>query len=327
MARLATDPPHGRLAARRTRAVSAFAWRGADVAAAAIVLLALALRLREPLSSPVIGAEDPYLRMANAWDVAQGRGLFTSHYPPGFSLLLAPFALMGPEVFYVVGRFLPPFLGAAQVLGVYALGRAYLRPVGALGGALVVALIPENVFRTNLLFPTALDLAVLPWLFLAALRAHEGSRRALVAAGAMLAALLVTHPWVVALVVPVLAVHAALLLARSPRRAAMALAAVGVAGALLLLVLGFLPGTWNPAPAFLRHAGPRFAELARDPSSLFPLPIHVNLPLMLTWPAIALALAGAAVALVRRTPLALLALAWSALLLPFVLVDWFEVWF
>ena len=293
---------------------------------AALALLALVVRLREPLSSPVIGAEDPYLHMRHAWDLVQGRG-FDGTYPPGFAILLAPFALLGPDAFYAVARFLPPLLGVVGVVGVWVLARERWSAPAAAGAAGVAALMPENVFRTNLLFPTALDLALLPFVFLLALRAWEGRRRAVAWLAALLAALLVIHPWVVALLLPTLGLYALATALRQPGRSARVAASVAGGGAALAGALMFLPGTWNPAPAFFDHAGPRLVELVTDPSSLFPLPRHVDLPAMLTWPALLLASAGAAVALARRRPLDLLALCWSAFILPFVLVDWFDVWF
>lgn len=292
----------------------------------AILVLALALRLKEPLSSPIVGAEDPYLHMSKTWDLVQGKG-WDHGYPPGFQVLLAPFALLGPEAFYLAARFLPPLLGVAQAFGLYLLARTRLSEGGALAAALLAAVMPENVFRTDLLFPTALDLAVLPFLFLLALRASEGSRGALAGAAAVLLALVWVHPWVVALLVPVLGLYVGLL-ALQGRRQLWPLAATAGAGLVgLVLLFAFLPGAWNPAPQLYRHALPRLWELLRDPSSLFPLPIYVDLPAMLTVPALVLALAGAVVAVLARSRLALLALLWSLFLLPLTLVDWLDVWF
>lgn len=298
----------------------------ASLVLVAILVLALALRLREPLSSPIVGAEDPYLHMSKTWDLVQGKG-WHHGYPPGFQVLLAPFALLGPQAFYLAARFLPPLLGVAESLGLYLLARSRLGEGGALAAALLGAVMPENVFRTDLLFPTALDLAALPFLLLLALRASEGSRRALVGAVATVAALLVIHPWVVALVVPTLALFLAVL-ALQGRRDLWPMAAAVLAGlAGLVVMFGFVPGTWNPAPQVYRHALPRLWGLLRDPSSLFPLPVYVDLPGMLTVPALVLAGAGAALAFARPSRLALLALLWSMLLLPLTLVDWLDVWF
>lgn len=292
-----------------------------------VLVAALAVRLREPLSSPILGAEDPFLHMAQTWDVLQGHGL-PAHYPPGFPVLLVPFAMLGPELFVLAARFLPPLLGVVGALGMFVLLERRVGGWGAVGGALAMALMPEVVFRTDLLFPTALDLALLPFVFHLALRAAEGSRGGLVGAIALTALLLVTHPWVVALLVPTFAAFAlALALRRERRRAVPLVAASAVGGLALAVALAFLPGTWNPVPAFLRHAGPKLVALATNPASLFPLPRYVDLPAMLTWPALALAAAGAVRVLRTRKRVGLLALLWCALLLPFVLVDWFDVWF
>ncbi|HVM45908.1 MAG TPA: hypothetical protein VM582_08245, partial [Candidatus Thermoplasmatota archaeon] len=89
-------------------------------------------------------------------------------------------------------------------------------------------------------------------------------------------------------------VAVALLMLRRSRDRAVALAALGVL-ALAALVFAFLPGTWNPAPAFLRAAGPRALELLRDPRTILPLPLYVDtFPGMVTWSVIALASVGGA---------------------------------
>lgn len=313
---------HGHRRVWRTGTPAAVALRRTLVGA--LLLTALVVRMREPLSSPIIGAEDPYLHMVHAWNLLQGHGL-PATYPPGFAILLVPFALLGDEMFYLVARFLPPFLGVVQVLGVYLLLREHVRTPAALVGALVVALMPENVFRTGLLFPTALDLALLPFYFLLLLRASHGSRRALAGTIALAALFLVVHPWVVALIAPPTLVVAVAAL-RSERNRLLALGVLA-AGAAAVLVFMFLPGTWNPAPAFLQNAGPRLAQLARDPSSLFPLPVHVNPVGMLTLPALLLAGVGALAALARPSRLGWMALTWTLFIIPFVFVDWFDIWF
>lgn len=301
------------------------AWRRLLVGA--VLGLALWARLREPLSSPVIGAEDPYLHMARTWDLIQGHGL-PPGYPPGFSFLLAPFALMGPTMFYAVARFVPPFLGVVSVFGVYMLCRENLRTPAALVAATLVAIMPEHVFRTDLLFPTALDLAVLPFFLMHLVRASRGgvaARRALWWCGGIALALGIVHPWVLVFMLPP-TITVALLALRKTRDRKLALVALG-ALVLVGLVFAFLPGAWNPAPAFLKNAGPRALELLTNPASLFPLPLHVDLPAMLTWSALALGAVGAVAALVRRTTLGVAALVYTVAILPFVFVDWFDVWF
>lgn len=307
---------------RSHRVSAGIAWR--RVLLVALLGLALVVRMREPLSSPVIGAEDPYVHMARTWDLLQGRGL-PEGYPPGFAFLLAPFALLGPTLFYVFARFLPPLLGVVEVLGVFLLVRENLRTPAAFVAASIVALMPENVFRTNLLFPTALDLAVLPFFLLHLMRAARGSRRAMGWAGGIALALAPIHPWVLVYMLPPTVVVAFLAMRRTRNRK-LALLALG-ALALVGLIFAFLPGAWNPAPAFLQSAGPRALELLTNPASLFPLPLHVDLPAMVSWSVLALAGVGALVALARRTPLGLAALAYTLAIVPFVFVDWFDVWF
>jgi hypothetical protein len=265
--------------------------------------------------------------MAQAWDLVQ-HGHVPAGYPPGFPILLAPFALLGSHAFVLFARWAPPLFGAVEVLGVYLLCRHALGHWPAVAGALVAALMPENVFRTSLLFPTAMDLALLPFVLLAVLQASEGSRRALVTAGILGAVLLVTHPWVVALLVPTVGLFSLTLVARRQmRRAVPVAAATATGGVALAAALAFLPGTWNPMPAFFRHAGPKLLSLVASPASIFPLPRYVDLPSMLTWSAIVLAGVGAVCALLTRRRFGFLALVWTVLLLPVVFVDWFGVWF
>jgi hypothetical protein len=72
---------------------------------------------------------------------------------------------------------------------------------------------------------------------------------------------------------------------------------------------------------------PRLRELAASPAGLTPLPMHVDLPSMLGWAALALGAIGAGVALLRRDRFSMLFLLWTLLLLPLVLVDWFDIWY
>lgn len=295
---------------------------------AGVLLLALFVRMREPFVSPVIGAEDPYTHMGHAWDLLHGRGL-PADYPPGFAVLLAPFALLGPTLFYAAARFLPPFLGVVEVLGVYLLAKENLRTPAAFVAAIAVALMPENVLRTNLLFPTALDLALLPFYLMLLLRGAQRDRRSLLWAALLAVGLALAHPWVLVYMLPPTIV-VALRAFDGPNARRDRLLTLGIIGALAVAgaVFAFLPGTWNPTPSFLKHAGPRALELLRDPRSLFPLPLYVDtFPGMVTWSVLAFAAIGAVTALVRRTTLGLAVLVYSLAIVPFVFVDWFDVWF
>lgn len=295
---------------------------------AAVAIVALALRLRDPLSSDIIGAEDPYRHMERTWDLIQGKGI--GEYPPGLAILMAPFALMGPDVFYGAARFVPVAFGLGMVVATYALARAYLHPAGALVAALGVAIIPELVRRTDLLFPTAIDLMLVPLLFLLILKASEGSRRALVWAGGVSAFLLITHPWVFVLVLPPIAVFWLGDQARAQwkrenhgqvARVAMAAGMVPVAG-LVLWMLDF-----GEIGARMGTAMQRMSGIAAEPSSITPLPLFVDFGSMIGMPLLGLAALGAVAVLVRPTRLGVLTLLYTVLLLPLILVDWFGLWY
>ncbi len=289
---------------------------------AAIVVLALALRLRDPLSSAVIGAEDPYLHMERTWDLLQDKTV--SDYPPGFMVLLLPLAMMGPDAFAWAARFLPPLFGAGMVAGTFFVCRRSGHGSGAFVASLLVALMPEAIRRTNLLFPTALDLALLPLLLLLVLRASEGQARAWVGIAVLGVLFLMVHPWVLALAIPPLLLFWLVLLLRGHakwRVPAGGGLVVGAAAFVLLLQQGVLEFLG------LHHAGLRLAELVARPSSIVPFPQFVDLPAMLTVPALFLAAMGAILAFMRPTRFGVLALCWTTALLPLVAVDWFDVWY
>jgi hypothetical protein len=310
-----------RVVAQRPRDLSAvLAW----IALGAILALALALRLREPLSSPVMGAEDPYRHMERTWDLAQGLGF--GDYPVGFTALLLPLTALGPTGFYAAAKFLPPLWGVLFALGTYCLARRGLGRAASLAAALLVAVMPETIRRSDLLFPTALDLALLPWgllLLLVALDGGPKASRAGVAAAALGVVLLAVHPWTVALLAPPLAVVAALLLAKRRRWRTAALVGAGVAVGGLLVAAARL----GSLAALLGHAFAHLGRLAAHLGSLFPLPAFVDLPAMLGSVVLLLAAVGAGLAVWRRTPLGLLAVALAVFLLPLALVDWFDVWY
>ncbi len=296
---------------------------------AGVAILAAVLRLRDPLSSGIMGAEDPYRHMERTWDLIQGKGI--GDYPPGLAILMAPFALMGPGVFYDAARFMPVVFGLGLVLGVYALARLHLQPAGAVCAAFAAAVVPELVRRTNILFPTGIDLALVPLLFAFVLAASAGSRKALLWAGGVSLALLVTHPWVFVLVLPPITVYWIGAQARAQwkqerhghvARVAMAAGAIPVAAA----VLWFLD-FGDVATRVSANALPRAAALAAEPSSITPLPLFVDFASMIGWPLIGLAALGAVAVLARPTRFGVLSLLYTAMLLPLILVDWFGLWY
>lgn len=290
-----------------------------------IIVVGLVLRLREPLWSPIIGAEDPYLNMERAWNLLEGQG--TGGYPPGFIALVAPFALLGPDVFYAVSRFLPPLIGAGAILTTFLLCRPYMHVGGALAAAAGVALMPEHIRRTNFLVPTALDMLVLPLLLLMVIRASEAKRGTLPVLFGLSILILVSHPLVFLFVGPAVFLFASYMALGlengSFRRGAIAACAVSVGG----LAIAF----WAALPILgpsLGQAQLRAATLASSPGSILPLPAFVDPPAMLTNVAIVLALVGFAAAIaVGRNRFALLAILWCAGILPFMLADWFGIWY
>ena len=296
---------------------------------AGIVVLAIVLRLKDILASPIIGAEDPYRHMERTYDLIQGKG--AGEYPPGLAILMAPFALMGPDVFYTVARFAPVAFGVGMVVALYCLSRAYLHPAGALTAALLGAVVPELIRRTTLLFPTGIDLALVPVLFLLVLRASEGSRKHLAWAAGLAVALLATHPWVFVLVVPPIGLfwlgeqfrqqwarekHG------NAARVAMTAGLVPVAG-IVVWMLDF----GEVATRVSQHALPRLSAIVAEPSSITPLPLFVDFPTMIGVPVLGLAAAGAVMVFLRPTRLGVLTLLFTALLLPLILVDWFDLWY
>lgn len=140
------------------------------VASIAILLatLGVALRLEDPLSSPAIGAEDPYTHIVFTKEALE-RGYFgdsvhlgTSLYPPGIHAFTGAFAPLAGVSLYDFARFAPAVLGGIAVLGMFVLGSRLGGHVAGIVAALVTAVMPEHIFRSNLLFPTAFDLALLP---------------------------------------------------------------------------------------------------------------------------------------------------------------------
>lgn len=297
-------------------------WSAAGLAA--LLVLALALRLREPLSSLVIGAEDPYVHMARTWDLVQ-LGTLPEGYPPGLMFMLAPAALLGPDAFYWFARFAPPFAGVVEVLGVFLLCRYMLDEAAGFAGGFLAAVTPENITRTTLLFPTALTLAVLPFAFLFLFRALEGHRGSRQALAALALLLLVTHPWGLGLAAPPILAY--WFLTADGNRVTVAGICTLVAGGVVALFY-LLPATWNPFPVLFGNVQHQVAYLAADPSSLWTnLPVYVDPPAMLTYPVMAAGALGAGVAAARRSRIGLFALCWTLLTLPIVLVHWFGMWF
>jgi len=202
----------------------------------AVAALAVVLRLKDPLSTNVIAAEDPFTHMALVREHVR-TGVLEPLYEAGtlypHAVLAAVWAFTGADL-YSIFRFGPVVLGATGVLGVGALLLRHEGPAAAFVGALALAVMPEHIFRTTMMAPTALDLAILP-VFLYALLGLLRGRVAWVGVAAPLAAFLViAHPWLFAIVAPVgLLLVAFSLLPGGPR--AHRVAPVGAAAALVVL--------------------------------------------------------------------------------------------
>lgn len=183
--------------------------RGACALAVLGVALAVALgtvlRLVDPLSSPVIPAEDPYTHMALVREHLRDGNLDPLNepgalYPPGLhSFLAAVWVYTGldlPEIF----RIGPVVFGAIGIVGIALLLARNEGLLAAFIGALALAVAPEAIFRSTMMSPTAMDLAVLPFLFYAVLEMLRGRLAWAGVAGPMLAFLTIAHPWVLPIV-------------------------------------------------------------------------------------------------------------------------------
>lgn len=176
-----------------------------SVAVAIALVLGIVLRLDDPLSSPVIPAEDPYNHMALVREhLADGRldplNPEGTLYPPGFHAYLAAAWVFSGVDLYELVRLGPVLLGAIGLVGIAVLLWRTHGPVAAAIGTLVAAVSPEAVFRTTMMAPTALDLAVLPFVLLALLETARGRLAWAVPAAVGLVFLAYAHPWVVILI-------------------------------------------------------------------------------------------------------------------------------
>ncbi|MES2153960.1 MAG: DUF6541 family protein [bacterium] len=164
------------------------------------VALGLSLRLRDPLSSPVMAAEDPFTHMAlvrNDLDrgsfapLNAGEGL----YPPGLHAMVAVAASFLGTDLYTLMVLAPAVLGAIGVAGVAVLLWRHEGPVAAVAGAAACAVAPEIIFRSGMMSPTAIDLALLPWFLLALLEVVRGRFGWLLPATTLAVFTLFAHPW------------------------------------------------------------------------------------------------------------------------------------
>lgn len=181
-------------------------------AIAATIALGILLRLVDPLSTSVIPAEDPYAHMVMVKEHLQTATLDPLNpngglYPPGMHAFLAAIWTFSGLDLYQTFRFAPVVLGGIGVLGMGMLLWRHAGPIAGFVGALGYAVAPELIFRTTMMSPTALDLAIVPVLLYAALEVVEGDLRWLGVAVPMTLFLVFAHPWIFG----ILAVFAGLL--------------------------------------------------------------------------------------------------------------------
>lgn len=164
------------------------------------VVLGAVLRLADPLSSSVIPAEDPYNHMALVREhlrtgeldpINPGQTL----YPPGLHAFVAAAWVYTGADLYSLMRFGPVLLGAVGIVGMALLLWRAAGPVAAVVGAFALAVAPEAIFRSTMMSPTALDLAIVPFLLHALLRVLDGRLGWVGVAAPMAAFLAVSHPW------------------------------------------------------------------------------------------------------------------------------------
>ena len=247
----------------------------------AVVAFGLVLRMEDPLSGP-LAAEDPYTHVVFTKEVLE-RGYFgdsyhlgTGMYPPGIHAFSGGLLALGGPRLYDVAVWGPVALGVLAIVGMYALGNRLAGPIAGLAAALLTAVMPEHVFRTNLWAPTAFDLALVPaWLLLFHLAVtprddepagHPGWREpARLAAGVGFLLLAIPlaflHPWVVPLFAAPAALYAALQAFRAHAPPRVTTVRLGWAAGLVVLATAFaMASRWDRSDTgfagFLDQMGP-----------------------------------------------------------------------
>lgn len=169
-------------------------------AIAAAVIAGVKLRTDGPFSSPVLPAEDSFTHMALVREHMRDGKLDPLNpgarlYPPGMhAFIAAAWVYTGLDLYELV-RFLPILWGALAIAGVGLLLLRSAGPVGAFVGALAMAVAPEVILRTTMLAPTALDIALMPFLFYALVETVKGRLWWGGVAGVITLFLVYMHPW------------------------------------------------------------------------------------------------------------------------------------
>jgi hypothetical protein len=182
-----------RHASRVTMAISV-------VVIVAAIVIGTRLRLKDPMSSEMLTAEDPFTHMAyvrehlrdGAFDPMNPGGAL---YPPGMHALLAAIYVFTGFELYEIIRLGAVGFGTLSILGIALLLWRGEGPVAAMVGAVVMAIAPEAIFRTTMMAPTALDLALVPFLLYAILELMQGKLAWIGVAAPLAFFLLYAHPW------------------------------------------------------------------------------------------------------------------------------------
>lgn len=238
-----------------------------------LIVLALALQLRapDPASSDQLPAEDPYTHMALTNEhLRDGRIDPLNYggrlYPPGLHTLLAGVSVFTGAKVYDVVRYAPVLFGLVGVAGIAFLLWRHIGPVAAFTGAITYAVAPEFVFRTTMMAPTALDLALVPFFFIVLLEIIQGRLAWTPVAAVMALYFTFAHPWLLTvLALTSLAFFLLTLLVRWPAKGhhratttmglASAMAVIGVAVGLSISGCG---GACGPGLQDLVPDGQRF---------------------------------------------------------------------
>lgn len=160
----------------------------------------VALRLEDPMSTSVIPAEDPYTHMALVREHVRDGVIEPLYddgglYPPGMHVFLAAaWAFTGSDL-YEIFRFGPVVFGGVGILGMAVLLWRHAGPVASFVGSMAYAVAPETIFRTTMMSPTAMDLALVPFLLMGYLAVATGRLAWIPATAALSAFLAVAHPW------------------------------------------------------------------------------------------------------------------------------------
>lgn len=224
------------------------------------------LRLKDPLSSTVLPAEDTFTHMAYVREhLADGKldpyNTGGKIYPPGTHTLLAAFWVYTGVELYELMRFGPVLFGLVGIIGAAVLVWRYEGPVGGIVAAFAMAVGQEIIRRTTMMAPTAVDVALLPFTFLALLETFRGRLAWAPAAAAFIAFFVYSHPWLVTIIGLATGVFLIFgFVAPWGRSRTAPIKAVGVAAVIAIIGLGWAASLTGCNDM----CGPGFAEVIPD---------------------------------------------------------------